>query len=565
MSRWHRRVGDERGTVLVFVALTMTVLIGSTALAVDIGQLTARNRGLQAVADAVAIDAARAINGSNAGLLMAASGAVTAAVQNGAVRNNFPYAQLQTELGTKTGSNPFVPAPSGSTIPNAARITASDHVSFGFAPGGRDTSRPAVAVKDDRAGFSIGSFLVGVNPPDNSILDQVFGDSFGAHVLAYDGLFNANLTLRAIGLNMPVTALSPTQLLNTSVSVKDLMLASAAALNDGSHTATVNVLNAMAASITSTTMVKLGDAIKVAAGSEQAAADAQINLLQMLTATALVVDGTHAINVPAANVNVPGVGNVAVTLEVITPAQTAWGPVGTSAENEQLHLTLTPQIHLTTSATVNACSLQSTLSSVLSLNAGELLTCLTGGFVARVISLDLNASIPIDLSVAGAKATLTNINCGASPSITLHPELQPLTLNSNVDLTFTATLLGNSLGNVLRVRGSAGAHVQSTPPDQTFLYPSEFGPAHTKTVGSNTLSAAGMTTLTATDTTLLNANLGPVLSAVSTAALSVVNSTMVQIDTNLTSRLRKLLGLNIGGADLTALGDIECGKLRLAE
>jgi uncharacterized membrane protein len=39
---------------------------------------------------------------------------------------------------------------------------------------------------------------------------------------------------------------------------------------------------------------------------------------------------------------------------------------------------------------------------------------------------------------------------------------------------------------------------------------------------------------------------------------------MVQIDANLNSRLQKLLGLNIGGADLTALG-VDCGKLRLAK
>ena len=41
MSRWLRRAQqDERGAVLAFVAIAMTVLIGSTALAVDIGQMT---------------------------------------------------------------------------------------------------------------------------------------------------------------------------------------------------------------------------------------------------------------------------------------------------------------------------------------------------------------------------------------------------------------------------------------------------------------------------------------------------------------------------------------------
>ena len=68
MKPWGRRTGagngeGERGAVLVFVSVAMVAMIGSAALAVDIGQQTASNRRLQAVADAIALDTARAVGG----------------------------------------------------------------------------------------------------------------------------------------------------------------------------------------------------------------------------------------------------------------------------------------------------------------------------------------------------------------------------------------------------------------------------------------------------------------------------------------------------------------------
>ena len=359
---------------------------------------------------------------------------------------------------------------------------------------------------------------------------------------------------------MPVTALSPTELLNTSVSAKNLMLASAAALNDGSHAVAVSVLNALAASVTTTTMVRLGDTIKVQAGGEAAAADAEMNVLQMLTAAAFVVDGTHAISIPQAQVNIPGVGGVTLSLDVISPAQTVFGPVGTTASNAQVKLTVTPQIHVTTAPTVNGCG-SGTLSSLLSLNVGELLTCTLGGIVNKVVTLDLNASIPIDLSVAGAEATLTNIACTSPKSITLSPTISPLTVNANVDMTLTASVLGNSLGNVLRVRADAGVVSQSSPAAQTFLNPSQFGTP--RTVTSNSLALAGLTNLTVSDALLLNANLGPVSSVLAAAAVIPINAAFSALDTGLITPLVHRLGLGIGGADLTALST-KCNGLRLA-
>ncbi len=575
MKSWYRRrAADERGAVLAVTALAMTVMIGATALAVDIGQLTNNNRTQQARADVIALDAARTLGGQTSAVLSGATGATVLAVQASATRNGVPFTSLTVDLGNMSGTtftavatpviDGVIQTVTNTSVPKAVRITATGTVDFAFRQGSHATNRKAVAVQSASVGFSVGSFLVGTTGAQDTVLNSIFGSAFHAQVLSYQGLASANVTLEALGLNMPVTALSPTEVLNTSITAKNLMLASAAALNDGAHTAAVNVLNALAASVTTDTMVRLGDFMMVGVGGATAAADAQFNVLQMLTAAAFVVDGSHAITIPQAQVNVPGVGSVAIELDVISPAQ--WrlpAYVGDSADTAQVHLKITPQINIGTSGTVNGCT-SNALKSLLTLNVGELLTCTLGGIVNKVISLNLNASIPIDLNLAKAKATLTAINCANPQSITLDPEVAPLVVTSNIDMTFTGSVLSNSLGNVLRVRADAGVVSQSDPPPVSFLHPSEFGIP--KTVTSNTLSLAGLTNLTVTDTTVLNADLGPVTAVLGSAAVVPLNAAFTALDTGLITPLIHGLGLGIGGADLTAFSNsLVCDGLRLVQ
>ena len=577
MTTWiRRRRGDERGAVLALVAVAMTALIGATALAVDVGQITNNNRTLQARADVIAVDTARTLGGQTSAVLSGPTGATVLAVQASAARNQVPFTSLTVDLGnwdndTSTFTSLATPVIDGviqtvtnTSVPKAVRITAKGTVDFAFRSGTQTTNRKATAVQQAEVSFRVGSFLAGTTGAPDTVLNAIFGDAFHAQVLSYQGLASANVTLEQLGLNMPVTALSPTEVLNTSISAKNLMLASASALNDGSHTAAVNVLNALAASVTTDTMVRLGDFMKVGVGGADAAADAQFNVLQMLTGAAFVVDGDHAISIPSTQVNVPNVGTVTLELDVISPAETIFNAhVGDSAGNTQVHLRITPQIHVTTNPTVNACS-GGPLRSLLSLNVSELLTCTLGGIVNKVISLDLNASIPIDLNLGAAEAELTAINCGSPQSITLDPEISPLVVTSNIDMTFTGSLLSNSLGNVLRVRADAGLVSQSNPPAETILHPSEFGIP--QTVTSNTLALAGLTNLTVSDAAVLNADLGPVSGVLAAAAIVPLNATFSALDTGLITPLIHGLGLGIGGADLTALPDsLNCDGLRLVQ
>ncbi|HYT39142.1 MAG TPA: hypothetical protein VEN99_06505, partial [Acidimicrobiia bacterium] len=136
MNRWLRRSQDERGTVLVVVAIAMTALIGSTALTVDIGRVAVLNRHLEATADVVALDTTRAIDTQQTvSQLLAVSpdGDVTKAAKASAERNNVAFSDLTVALGTMDGDQ-FQPG-GANDYPDTVQVIASGQVKFAFAPG----------------------------------------------------------------------------------------------------------------------------------------------------------------------------------------------------------------------------------------------------------------------------------------------------------------------------------------------------------------------------------------------------------------------------------------------
>ncbi|MDR3725620.1 MAG: Tad domain-containing protein [Terracidiphilus sp.] len=82
MCYWHKKLRDESGNVLVFVALCMTVLMGFMALAIDVGLMFRAKRGLQIVADAAATAGALEYYNTNSGAGVSAA-AQAAATANG--------------------------------------------------------------------------------------------------------------------------------------------------------------------------------------------------------------------------------------------------------------------------------------------------------------------------------------------------------------------------------------------------------------------------------------------------------------------------------------------------
>lgn len=568
-TRWFRnRAGEEKGAVLVLVSIAMVALVGATALAVDVGQVTNNNRSLQAKADVVAMDTARAVSGATAASLSGATGAVVTAAQSSATRNKLPLIGLTVDLGTLSGStftlmatpilDGVVQAVTSAAVPSAVRVTASGTVNFAFQPGTKTTNRSAIAVRQATAGFSMGSWLASIPAGGDGILNAVLGDAFNLNAVSYDGLVSGNVTLEQIGLNMPVTALSPTQLLNTSVDISDFMVASIAALNAQGNTAAVNVLDSMMANATLTGQVKLGEFIDVAAGGEKAAANTSLNLLQLLTAGAFVLhkDSGHAISIPTTTISIPGITSVTASATVIESQQWYFGPApGATIETAQVRLSVTPVINISSGTADTACTLS--LANLLGL-----LGCLLNPLLPVGVSID--GSLPLDISAAGATANLAAINC-ATPGITVNSTTQAVNLNSAVNLALNVTLAGTQFLNAARVSIASGAKTTPVNSITTFNSPSEFGASNAKSVGSSNLGLNGLLNITSADVSVLHTTLNTtaVSDVVSTLVVPVLNTLLSDLDSALVLPLTKTLGVKLGGADIAALG-MDCNAFRLA-
>jgi hypothetical protein len=473
-----------------------------------------------------------------------------------AARNNFATADLTTAFGTMSPT--WVAKTAGTDVPTAVRITAKGTTKFAFRPGSTTTSRTATALMENEAGFSIGSWLASIPAGGDGILNSVFGDAFHLNVVSYTGLVNANLSLQEIGLNMPVTALSPTQLLSTSVSINNFMLASIAALNAKGNSTAATLLNSMILNASTTGTVKLGDFISVASGAETAAATASLDVLQLLTASAFVLEknGGHALSIPTTTVSVPGIASITASATVIEPAKIAFGPVGTSVSTAQVRLSVNPVINIGTGSSTTPCNLS--LSNLLGI-VGCLLYLL-----GMPIGVTLNGSLPLDLTVAGATGTLSAINC-ATPSITVASTTQALNLNVGANLNLDVTLAGSSMLSAAKVAIAAGVKTAATNYSTTFNSPSEFGPSHAKSVGSSALGLNGLLNVTAANVSVLNIGLLNGLTSGLLAGLvtPVLNTLLGSLDTALIVPLAKVLGIKFGGADIAALA-IRCNGLRLA-
>jgi uncharacterized membrane protein len=569
--RWFRnRAGEERGAVLVLVSVAMVALIGATALAVDIGQVTNNNRSLQAKADIVALDVARTVGGATAAALSGASGAAVTAAQASATRNKLASADLTLDLGTLSGSTFTVIATpilkgvvqgvTSTSVPSAVRVTASGSVDFAFQPGGKTTNRAAVAVRQATAGFSIGSWLASIPAGGDGVLHAVLGDAFNLNAVGYSGLVTGNVTLKQIGLNMPVTALSPTQLLSTSIDISDFMVASIAALNAQGNTAAVNVLNSMIASASLTGQVKLGEFIDVVAGGEEAAANASLNLLQLLTASAYVLhkESGHALSIPTTTVSIPGITSVTASASVIEPPRYYFGPApgpSPALETAQVRLSVNPVINTSAGSANTNCTLS--LANLLGL-----LGCLLNPLLP--VGVTINGSLPLDITAAGATATLAAVNC-STPGITVNSTTQAVNVNSAVNLNLDVTLAGTPLLNAARVNIAAGAKTTPVNSVTTFNSPSEFWPTLTKSVGLNNLGLNGLLNVTGANVSVLNGtlNTAAVSSLISGLVVPVLNGLLTSLDNALVVPLMKTLGVKLGGADIAALG-INCNGLRLA-
>lgn len=509
-----RRNRNENGVVAIVVAIvTCFTLIPLAAYAVDIGVQRVARRDVQAKADVIALDLARQLDGRTYAQLHAS---LQTLANKSAARNNATGMTVVPELGTLgtySPTNPasyFTPTTVNTVVPTAVRVTVSTSVNFSLHGGSGGVVRSAVARSQATACFSIGSFALNLDSSKSLLLNGLINDSLNLSAISYTGLASSNITL--LGLANELHVGSPSELASTTLSLNQFYLATAHVLQaQGGSAANVTLLNQLAsASYGGLPNITIGSLLDLGTASG-AALDASVNVLDLVSTSAFVANGTNALAVPSLTAGIPNVAGVTASLKVIEKPKGGCFRVGGTVQTSQVDLDLT-----------------FTLANL------------------NVLTLVASSTLTLHVSLAQALGTLTNIQCGNPYGV-------------DVSVASALSQLSSHLRIDLKLLGIPIAYVDVNPatnaPAATntvhFQHPSM---AYDSPVSAGSGVALSTVSMTSTDIVLLGflpLSLGSLTSALLSVIIDpIVNPLIANTNAILVGPLSRLLGLELGGADV---------------
>jgi uncharacterized membrane protein len=327
-NSWKR----QRGAIGLLGAVTLLLAVLFAALVVDSGRLWMQKRHLQTVADIASIQAARQL-GCGVVLANVVQAAQNAAVANGYTGNlaNSPNIVDIVNVSTVGGIRQFTTGGTTAVRVYATREVPSSLVAGGLFGGTVVLNAQAVSRADPAiAAFSAGSFAASIDTEDSVLLNAVFGDILGSSVdldlVSYEGIAAADITLNDL-LQASGQVGGLDSLLNTSMSLGSMFSLFATAMSNSgtANAAAIAGMQELASAAVGGTNLTLADVLSVATPDEEAAGKVGLNALSLITTTALIANGSNALSVPL-SVSVPGVTSITGQINVIEPPQMAIGP-----------------------------------------------------------------------------------------------------------------------------------------------------------------------------------------------------------------------------------------------
>lgn len=572
---------DERGAIIPMVAMLLAVLIPSSAMAVDLGMQRVVRRDMQTLADVVALDVVRLVDGRTASQIQGGFNGLptlTDAVTRSVARNDDdvlgdPPTVTATliHIDTATGvidtvSGGAIREVTGTEVPNAVEITAQGSVDFAFAGGRGPAIRTAVAVPSPSSCFRLGSFAAGVDTAQANLLNPLLAkllntSSVSGTLVGYQGLAAANITLLDLVGVSGLGVATPDELLKLGgLTVAQFYAAMATVLqNKGGPAASVTLLQYLSTHVNLTQTIAITDLLDITT-ADSAALAASFSILDLVTGAAYLANGSNTLLVPGLSATVPLLNAGATfSLAVGEAPKLACGAVGKAKAR-------TGQVDL---------NLNGTLADL------PVTVPLIGGFTVR-------SSVSSRVFLAAAEGTLTNIVCGDA-TLSTNAEGIDVSVTSGLasDLKVTETLqitatLNLAVGVVtvdVTVPATAETTGGMTTGSVSFRHPPDaYGTA--KRYGSGVVVPQLATPVLPIGTKVkLKPLLGPqvdvdvstvpglsaALATVLSTATSNVNTSLVTpLNTNLAPTLATELGVTVGGADVFALARPSCSDPGLA-
>lgn len=562
------RGDSERGASAVLVAIFMSlILIVVAAIAVDLGMQRVVRSDMQAVADVVALDTARHLQGKAVNSYTPDErSAIQSAFQKSLQANQDSLGELErydwefVRQREDTGRWEVLPRWSSAAVPDGVQVTVDGRVDFtfgrvaGIEQGGASRaaiatrSTPAVCVTVGTRALTLDTSTGGLSP----LLDLILKVNLGA--VGYDGIASLkNVTIPLADLLVELDIGTVEKLASTNISLLSFVVAVADVLEKNGALAEAALLRAIRVGVSGAGL-RLADILALKAPDELAGLTADLNVLDILSAGIIAANGERAIGL-----EVPGLAS----LKVIEPPQVACGVPPVTAQSAQIRLTVNPAVP----------------------------SGLTLGLVG--------AQVDLNVQVARGTATVSELAC-ASPArakldvqtglVSVLPPTPPAKgqITAQVGLDFILDILGpdrwwnvtrklleavlNDLLGVghIELAIALQAGVGTSTQQATVEFPEP--PALPERivvpeggVGKTLDLRLAPDAVTITSTGLVGA-LGDLLSDVLSGLAPIVNVLLSTVDglvTGILNTLSGLLGLKLGVAEVDVHGHPDCAGVRL--
>ena len=543
-----RRDRDERGAVAVVVAAFALVMVLIAAFAIDLGIQRVARRDMQSLADIVALDLVRELDGRTVEDLSPVMPdlAAQSVERNEGTLGDEP--DLDVRLGELDEEGAFVELTDDEDVPTAVRVVAQTAVGFAFISGSGGATRSAIADLDSGACFKLGSVGVGLDTKRSALLNSLIGDALGSSVnlslASYQGLANASIALADL---VDVTSLgvgTVDELLTTEVSLAGLYNASATVLDNQGKTAQADIFQALALQVGPVPKVTLGDLLSAETGNG-AAANAAFNALDLLYGSALLSNGESFVEVPSLGINL-GIVTLTGSVRVGQPAKQGCGRVDKATATTQ-------QVET---------NLDGNIASLPGVNALSIIKINT-----TTIAID-----DLAINAASASGTLKSAQCG-QPSETDPDRISVFAtpglvqVDGDLAIRLGADLIGGLVKLVINIPATINA--DSSAPGQlvpmTFESLADYSVAHPAGSAGVGLGPSAITLDTAHTTvtaTLLGFpfNLGGTLAGIVNALSGILGSLTSSLNNAVILPLLNTLGVRLASADVYGVPRPLCGE-----
>lgn len=384
----------QRGGLGILGIITLLLAVLFATITVDSGRLMMEKRHLQTVADMAALEASMQMGSCGNALDIESLQALADA---NAVKNNFSDGTLLVRVGridvNESGLRQFTETALASAT--AVKVDVSKSVPASLFAGqtfGQWAMLGAAAVAERQAyaGFSAGTTLLSLSNPNVAMLNQLFSSILGSPVnldlASYQGIAVTSLELADL-VSASVGAGNVSELVNSTLTLGEAftLYSGAVNLSDTADVAVINALDSLLAANTNNYNFRVSDVLDITTSNLDQATKATVSLLDLVTTSLLVANGTNAINLPS-SISLPsGLINLNTLMTVIEPPKIAIGPPGLNDDNEWRTVIETAQVRL-----------QTNIQSAITLNVA--------GLIGAKASLDLALIVNIAQGIAGLRS-----------------------------------------------------------------------------------------------------------------------------------------------------------------